>query len=772
MVMISIWVFLGFILGLLTVILIEALVILYVIRRLIQPTKPPESVLITPSSNPLDHLQSVPSVCQKQGVIWVLDPQKQPKIPGLAGQNKKREIVEVSPVRKLAKVKDRTLILTEADGSLSKILLKGCKVVAVSATSLPGRKWAKRYPIKVESKNAVLYQGSKVFYIYAETSWEKESWCKALRLASSDDKERLLWFSKLNEEFRDYLKSLCEGYPSLIKPSGGCYLGTPDKANQLDEPLSKVRQFWRKLSRKTSLPSLDEKRISNKSHIFQDHVSIPSTSKTSIMGKLRNECDEDSSSVSFKGSTRSGSSTHGSEISEAETAEKSVIDEGTLCWNLLLSRLFFDAKSNVDIKAALKARIQRSLSTIRIPSYIGEITCTDAYPGNLPPYIHGMRAVPMDMNDVWAIEMDIEYSGGVVLNIETRLEVRELDSQNDLLDHNIETSSLGEETADLLEDFKHLQEDLKLSVGNNDASEQKDSEDSKFDMLRSSRTGSSTANPGSRWKSLLNSVAKHVSQVPLTLAIRVATLRGTIQLHMKPPPSDQIWFGFTCMPDIQFELESSVRDHKVTNGRVASFLINRFKASIRDTLVLPNCESLCVSWMLAEKDDWVPRNAAPLLWLNREAPSDTLSNDGSKGKRTDDRDLESKEGKLKRVDSGKQSINEESGVIIPSATTIQRSSSEGSVPSQDLKVPLLQNGEAQDLTVPRKLENPESHLPTRYVSLKEEQTNCEDDDSKPKKVGRRARMLDLGKKMGEKLEEKRRHIEEKGRHIVEKMRGP
>ena len=76
-----------------------------------------------------------------QGVIWVLDPQKQPKIPGLAGQNKKREIVEVSPVRKLAKVKDRTLILTEADGSLSKILLKGCKVVAVSATSLPGRKW-------------------------------------------------------------------------------------------------------------------------------------------------------------------------------------------------------------------------------------------------------------------------------------------------------------------------------------------------------------------------------------------------------------------------------------------------------------------------------------------------------------------------------------------------------------------------------------------------------------------------------------------------------
>lgn len=46
---------------------------------------------------------------------------------------------------------------------------------------------------------------------------------------------------------------------------------------------------------------------------------------------------------------------------------------------------------------------------------------------------------------------------------------------------------------------------------------------------------------------------------------------------MKPPPSDQIWFGFTSMPDIQFNLESSVGDHKITNGRVALFLISRFK---------------------------------------------------------------------------------------------------------------------------------------------------------------------------------------------------
>ncbi|XP_073220629.1 uncharacterized protein [Cicer arietinum] len=58
---------------------------------------------------------------------------------------------------------------------------------------------------------------------------------------------------------------------------------------------------------------------------------------------------------------------------------------------------------------------------------------------------------------------------------------------------------------------------------------------------------------GSRWKSMLNSVAKHVSQ-----------------------------------------------------------------AAIWDTLVLPNSESISIPWMLAEKDDWVPRQVAPFIWINPE----------------------------------------------------------------------------------------------------------------------------------------------------------
>lgn len=79
-----------------------------------------------------------------QGVVWVLEPERIPKNwldRALREQNKKNQLFEVSPVRKQARIKDETLILTAADGSHTTIKLKGCIIEAVSATSLSSRKW-------------------------------------------------------------------------------------------------------------------------------------------------------------------------------------------------------------------------------------------------------------------------------------------------------------------------------------------------------------------------------------------------------------------------------------------------------------------------------------------------------------------------------------------------------------------------------------------------------------------------------------------------------
>ena len=68
------------------------------------------------------------------------------------------------------------------------------------------------------------------------------------------------------------------------------------------------------------------------------------------------------------------------------------------------------------------------------------------------------------------------------------------------------------------------------------------------------------------------------------MAIRVASLRGTLRVHIKPPPSDQLWFAFTSMPEIDFNLDSAVGDHKISSGHIALFLISRLKVRDKDSV--------------------------------------------------------------------------------------------------------------------------------------------------------------------------------------------
>ncbi|KAF9664272.1 hypothetical protein SADUNF_Sadunf17G0138800 [Salix dunnii] len=792
----------GFLSGLLTLVALQALGVYFFIKRLNRKTRQQQashSPPPPPHHQDLDPPQSLDYVHDKKGYVWVLESDKVlknrsvEKVP--KDQKKKKELLEVTPIRKQAKIKDRSLVLIDSGGSQIVIPLKGCAIEAVSATSLPSRKWAKRFPIKVESKTSPIYNASKTVFIFLETSWEKESWCKALRLASSDDQEKLNWFIKLNEEFLRYLTSLNTEYPSFMKPSVGFYVEPIDRASRFDGSESKVRMFWKKLARKASksgvenkvnsLLGREERKSNDKYHLSHDPSFSGSVGKNNPTMKAPITSEEENISLSSSSTiSRASSLSQLPVVSDADADEKLNVDEGTLCWNLIISRLFFDAKSNDRIKSLTQARIQRSLSNMRTPSYIGEVICTDLNLGNLPPYIHGIRVLPTHMNEVWAWEVDIEYCGGLVLDIETRLEVQELDSQKGVVNTDSGPSSVRDACQDLLEGFEHHGKQSNFSEGTVDSQEWRDEGNPKSDKSKDSRSGISTSTNVSRWKSILNSVAKQVSQVPLSLSIRVVSLRGTVRLHIKPPPSDQLWFGFTSTPDVEFELESSVGEHKITSGQVALYLINKFKAAIRETMVLPNCESVCIPWMLAEKNDWVPQNVAPFIWINQEAATDNATalellnsqldakTKSEAGRGTSYDHPESKNKKTRNAENVQPPFSDSSDAST-GASSSNKSSMKNDKSLQDLTSPLLANSEAQETGQNSSGYVSESQSPSRsLISLEKQAHAVEEVDSRPKKMGRRAKMLDLGKKMGEKFEEKRRHIEEKGRDIVDKMRGP
>ncbi|RYR58182.1 hypothetical protein Ahy_A05g023854 isoform D [Arachis hypogaea] len=233
--------FLGFFVGVVTVVVAEALGILWIIERLQRKIMKDKDKISAPISldtssqnDPINHLT-------------------------LPSKKRKREVLEVNLVKKHGKIKGESLILTEHDGSETAIWLKGCVVEAVSSSSLPSKKRAKRYPIKVENNKSVVYHGSKLLYIYLETSWEKEAWCKSLRVASRAQSEKLKWSSQLYEECHRYLASLnIEYHPFIMRPSAGSSFDALEKSSKPDGSSSRVPQFLKKSSLKPSLDCVVE----------------------------------------------------------------------------------------------------------------------------------------------------------------------------------------------------------------------------------------------------------------------------------------------------------------------------------------------------------------------------------------------------------------------------------------------------------------------------------------------------------------------------------
>ncbi|PAN22172.1 hypothetical protein PAHAL_4G002100 [Panicum hallii] len=650
---------LGFLLGVLSLAIAEGAAFLWAMRSLRRRPSPPSRDHVHPPPPP------PPPPPKRQGFLWMLGHEKMPKVSttnrpsngASQGIKEKKTIVEVFPVKMLAKLEGHSLTLSAPDdGSQQTIHLLNSTVVAVSASNLPSRKWAKRYPIKLESKESEICRGSK---------------------------EHVL-------------------VDNIAKTDGS----------------SKVRSFLKRLTKKLTIKASPE-------------------SKTNLVPSKQDIKQPGTPSSSASSNSQLYDSPH-------TNVEEKLANEGTLCWNLLFSRLFFDAKMNDEVSKAIKARIQRTLSNTRTPAYIGEITLADLSLGKLPPYLHRMRVLPLDLNEMWAFEVDFEYSSGILLHIETRLEIQEPELEKDIMRTSLKDDSNGDMGSDVLDSIEQYGNQLRSS----EALDSVVNDNDETDALMKSKSTGWTSTYMSRWKRILHSIADQVSQ---------------------PPPSDRIWYGFTSMPEIEWELESSVGDRKITNNHIASLISNRIKASLHQSLVLPNCESIPISWMLSDTDDWVPRKIAPFIWLNREPPTETTARPTA----GTTRELPGEASVSKAIAKNKSSppasstrskteSSKKTKICVDGSEQAEASSSWLSRLVAASEAPLQYSEDAtRDLL---RMSLMSSSRDDRAVVVAAGASASEEaEDVKRKRSSPRARVMDLGRRMGGKLEEK-------GKHIVGKMR--
>lgn len=79
----------------------------------------------------------------------------------------------------------------------------------------------------------------------------------------------------------------------------------------------------------------------------------------------------------------------------------------------------------------------------------------------------------MEMSGVWAFELDVEYSGDVVIDVETRVDIREVDLQKGITDTRLQPSSAGEVPSNFAEGVEDFEKQLVIPVETVDAGEVK-----------------------------------------------------------------------------------------------------------------------------------------------------------------------------------------------------------------------------------------------------------------------------------------------------------
>lgn len=176
--------------------------------------------------------------------------------------------------------------------------------------------------------------------------------------------------------------------------------------------------------------------------------------------------------------------------------------------------------------------------------------------------------------------------------------------------------------------------------------------------------------------------------------------------------------------------------------------------------------------MLSEEDDWAPCKTAPFMWVNHETAPDTtklhkepkpmtLTDVNTTAKSTVTPSLDEKV----ECEKGTTQTQEYwEGAVLESSTSGSYGTTNRDLILASLK--LEKQGSSTSIASSESMMGSpfnRSNLMSNFSATNEE-------DVQAKKVNHRARMMDFGKRMGEKLGENRRKFEEKSRHFVEKFR--
>ncbi|CAL4125590.1 unnamed protein product, partial [Meganyctiphanes norvegica] len=332
-------------------------------------------------------------------------------------------------------------------------------------------------------------------------------------------------------------------------------------------------------------------------------------------------------------------------VAAAPTEEGDKTDEeGGLhvAWiNALVGRIFYDFLKDPYWANKVQERVQRKLSKIHVPYYVGELVVCGVQLGSSIPHLKNVKSPKIDSRGLW-MDMDVEYTGNFTLSLETKLDLMKLKQQGGkaggcatgvgIGGANINVPSAPSTPAEPIpvslnslhhsRSYSHsptadrLPRNLQFDTDTDDSIESSSEDESEDEERAQAGVPVGGSGPASRrlmrivdsvaaskyfqqaseWR-LLQKALQGVSNTRIELSVEVRKLSGLLTVNVPPPPADRIWYGFRGTPELVMVARPRLGDHVVSLHILVEFIQKQLKTIFEKVFVLPNMDDLVIPIM-------------------------------------------------------------------------------------------------------------------------------------------------------------------------------
>ncbi|XP_076292499.1 uncharacterized protein LOC143214869 isoform X2 [Lasioglossum baleicum] len=296
--------------------------------------------------------------------------------------------------------------------------------------------------------------------------------------------------------------------------------------------------------------------------------------------------------------------------------EHSPYTDNTFWINCLIARILFDVHRCPETVNLIQDKIQRKLSSIKLPYFMECLLVSEVAIGQGSPIIRNATKPMTNERGLW-IDFDITYKGSLTMTVETKLNLMKLTRTGTISGGSSVIGGGGDSGAggnivDCPEKDKTAAKSPIFDSDMEDTPETstEDDDSSQLCSPAAKETTPSTQSSGRKFLSIVDRIAANkyfqhatelsyvrramegVSNTEIRLMVTVSSIEGCLSLNIPPAPSDRLWYGFKPVPKVTLTVKPAVGERAVNFAYITKWIEDKLLREFEKLVVLPNMDDL------------------------------------------------------------------------------------------------------------------------------------------------------------------------------------